>query len=74
MRNVDHRIDLMLAKIPRQPFDAAEAADPRRQGLRARRRRAAGERQRRFEARIARESLRQRRGFGRAAEDEDAHG
>ena len=73
MRGVDHRIDLLLAQETGEPLGAAEAADARGNRLRAGRGGAAGQRQRRLEARIAGEKAGQCRGFRGAAEDENAH-
>ena len=73
MGGVAHRLHRLLLAISRKTVGAAEAADARRDGLRAGRGRAAGKRQGRLEARIAREKPGQRRGFRGAAEDENAH-
>ena len=73
MGGVDHRLHRLLLDISRKTVGAAEAADARRDGLRAGRGRAAGERQGRLEAPIAREKLGQGRGFRGAAEDQNTH-
>ena len=73
MRGIDHGVDLLVAQPSRKPFDAAEAADAGGQRLRSGIGGSAGQRQGGVEARVAGQQLRQRRGFGGAAENEDAH-
>ncbi len=60
--------------MPHETRDAAEAADTYGDGLRGGCRGAAGQRQNGVEARVAREQAGEGRGFGGAAEEEDAHG
>lgn len=72
MRRVDDRIDGVLAEEVDEAIDTAEAADSRRDRLRFGRGRPAGERERRFEARVAGKFLGKGGRFRRAAEDEDA--
>ena len=67
------RVDLLRAQEVGEPVGAAEAADARGDRLRLGRGGAAGQRQRRLEARIAGEKLGQFRGFRGAAEDENTH-
>ena len=73
MGRIDDGSDLLVAQVAHESLDAAEATDARGQGLRRWLRRAAGQRQRRLEARVVREQAGEGRGFGGAAEDENAH-
>ena len=73
MRGVDHGIGFLVAQPSRESFDSAEAADARGEQLRPGIGRPAGQRQGRVEARIGGQQGRQRRGFGGAAKNEDAH-
>ena len=75
MRSVDQRVDTLLDEIIGQPFGAAKAADADRHGVRNRRGRAAGERERHIEVGTLGEAFAQQASFSGAAEDEDAwHG
>ncbi len=73
VRGIDDRLDLLDFEMVHQTFDAAKAADPRRQGLSRRRRSAASQRQGRHETVVVGELPGERRGFRSAAEDENAH-
>lgn len=72
MRRIDHGVDALVAKVLRKPIDPAEAADASRDGLRPGCGRAAGQRQRCVEPRIACDPSRKRGRFCRAAEDQNA--
>ena len=73
MGRVDHGCDPLVLQEACEPGFAAEAADPGRDRGRPRVLGASGEGQERVEMRTGRKTLRERRGFGRAAENEDAH-
>lgn len=72
VRRVNHGIDALFSKVLRKSIDTAEAADARRDGLRLGRGRAAGQRQRCVEPRVACDQSRKRGRFGGAAEDQNA--
>ena len=74
MRGVDNRRDPLVTEMPHESFNAAEAADSHGDGLHGGHRGAAGQRQRGIEALVAREQAGEGRGFGGAAEEENAHG
>ena len=74
MRGIDHRIDALGLEPLRQTSHPAEAADARRDRLRTRVRGASGQRQDRLVPRIVRKQAGEGGCFGRAAENEQAHG
>ncbi len=74
MRRVNQYADALFVKIVGEAGGAAEAADPCCDGLNARRSRSAGKRKHCVEARVVGEKFRKRARFGRAAQEEDAHG
>ena len=74
MRGIDHRVDALGLEPLRQTSRPAEAADARRDRLRTRVRGAAGQRQDRLVPCIVRKQAGEGGCFGRAAENEQAHG
>ncbi len=74
MRGIDQKLDALCIKTGREPFGAAKAAVPDRDGLSARRSCPARQRQDSLETGIGREQLCKRAGFGRAAQEKNAHG
>jgi len=71
VRGIDQGIDAFLGKMIRQTLGAAETANADRHGMRNRRGRAAGKRQRHVKAGARSEPFRQVPGFRRPAEDEN---
>ena len=72
MRGIDQRVDALPAEIIGQARGTAETADANRHGMRHRRSRAAGERQRHVEAAALGEAFAEQASFRGAAENEDA--
>ncbi len=71
VRGVDQRVDTLCGEMIRQALGAAKTANTDRHGMRNRRGRTSGERQRHLKAGALREPFRQLPRFRRAAEDED---
>jgi len=74
MRGVDHGVDGLSPQELHEPVDPAESADADGDRLRLRIGRPASQRQQRREPGVARDLARERRGFGRATEDQDFEG
>jgi hypothetical protein len=73
MCGIDDPLDTFRPQVSAKSIDATETADTRRDRLRLRLARAPGEREHWVEIWQLRDTRRERAGFARAAEDQNAH-
>lgn len=74
MGGIDQEVDIFVAQEVREALRPAETAGANRNRLRARRGRAAGEREQRLESSVCREGFGEPARFARSSKDEETHG